>query len=149
MFQNHLDRMLSNVFKRNLLTTSNFRCISKANNNSASADDKSTPQINVSEINELDANANAFICTNAENKSTTRERSARPSLSIRKLRSINYQRTNQGSEEASVILFPGQGSQFVGMAKGLTKYPQAMDLFEIASEILRCVLMKSNRDFNI
>lgn len=39
--------------------------------------------------------------------------------------------------DPSIILFPGQGAQFVGMAKSLVDIPAAMDLFEIASDVLR------------
>ncbi|XP_018331808.1 probable malonyl-CoA-acyl carrier protein transacylase, mitochondrial [Agrilus planipennis] len=42
----------------------------------------------------------------------------------------------------SVILFPGQGSQFVGMAKDLLKFPMARDLFELANYILKYDLLK-------
>lgn len=40
-------------------------------------------------------------------------------------------------ENPTIILFPGQGSQFVGMAKSLVDIPDAKDLFDIASDILR------------
>ena len=39
-------------------------------------------------------------------------------------------------ETTSVILFPGQGSQYVGMSKDLMKFPAVKDLFEIANEVL-------------
>nr|XP_054748593.1 LOW QUALITY PROTEIN: malonyl-CoA-acyl carrier protein transacylase, mitochondrial-like [Lytechinus pictus] len=38
--------------------------------------------------------------------------------------------------ETSVLLFPGQGSQFVGMGRDLLKYPNVEDMFAVASEIL-------------
>lgn len=44
--------------------------------------------------------------------------------------------------ETSLILFPGEGSQFVGMAKDLLKFPICIDLFKVANEILRFDLMK-------
>uniref|UniRef100_A0A7R8VEM1 [acyl-carrier-protein] S-malonyltransferase n=1 Tax=Timema douglasi TaxID=61478 RepID=A0A7R8VEM1_TIMDO len=44
--------------------------------------------------------------------------------------------------ETSIILFPGQGTQFVGMGQDLVKFPIARDLFEAASEILGYNLMK-------
>ena len=40
------------------------------------------------------------------------------------------------SKPRDVILFPGQGSQYVGMTAHLTKLPSVMRLFETASEIL-------------
>lgn len=40
-------------------------------------------------------------------------------------------------ENPTIILFPGQGSQFVGMAKSLADIPEAKDIFDIASDVLR------------
>ncbi|XP_071823984.1 malonyl-CoA-acyl carrier protein transacylase, mitochondrial-like [Apostichopus japonicus] len=37
----------------------------------------------------------------------------------------------------SVLLFPGQGSQYVGMCEAFLKYPNVQDMFEVASEILQ------------
>lgn len=42
-------------------------------------------------------------------------------------------------ENPTIVLFPGQGAQFVGMAKSLVDIPEAMDMFEIASSILKLV----------
>lgn len=42
----------------------------------------------------------------------------------------------------SVVLFPGQGSQFVGMGKKLLDYPTVPEMFEAASEILGFDLRK-------
>lgn len=39
--------------------------------------------------------------------------------------------------ETSIILFPGEGSQYVGMGHSLLKYPGVRDIFEIASHILK------------
>lgn len=36
----------------------------------------------------------------------------------------------------SVLLFPGQGSQFVGMGRGLLKYPNVKEMFAAAKKIL-------------
>ncbi|XP_038594996.1 malonyl-CoA-acyl carrier protein transacylase, mitochondrial [Micropterus salmoides] len=36
----------------------------------------------------------------------------------------------------SVLLFPGQGSQFVGMGRGLLKYPNVKEMFMVAQKIL-------------
>uniref|UniRef100_A0A146LR85 [acyl-carrier-protein] S-malonyltransferase n=1 Tax=Lygus hesperus TaxID=30085 RepID=A0A146LR85_LYGHE len=45
-------------------------------------------------------------------------------------------------KETSVILFPGQGTQYVGMGKDLTRFPAARDLFKEASQILGYDLLK-------
>lgn len=46
-------------------------------------------------------------------------------------------RPQECPENPTIILFPGQGSQFVGMAKSLVDIPEAKDLFDIASDVLR------------
>ena len=41
----------------------------------------------------------------------------------------------------SIILFPGQGSQFVGMGKRLLSMPKVVRMFEIANDILKFDLL--------
>ncbi|XP_067015001.2 probable malonyl-CoA-acyl carrier protein transacylase, mitochondrial [Anabrus simplex] len=50
--------------------------------------------------------------------------------------SLKSRRPQRDPRETSIILFPGQGAQFVGMGKDLLKFPIAKDLFEEANEIL-------------
>lgn len=45
-------------------------------------------------------------------------------------------------KDASIILFPGQGSQYVGMGQNLLKFPGARDIFEYANEVLKYDLLK-------
>lgn len=45
-------------------------------------------------------------------------------------------------KETSILMFPGQGTQFVGMGKNLMMIPQVVDLFHAASEILKYDLKK-------
>lgn len=45
-------------------------------------------------------------------------------------------RPKQDPRETSIMLFPGQGSQYVGMAKGLVSIPEVKDMFQIAKEVL-------------
>lgn len=44
--------------------------------------------------------------------------------------------------DTSVILFPGQGSQYVGMGAELLKFPAARDIFDAASEVLKYDVLK-------
>lgn len=37
--------------------------------------------------------------------------------------------------EATIILFPGQGTQYIGMGKTLFKYPGVKEIYECASEV--------------
>lgn len=54
----------------------------------------------------------------------------------------HFQKTKKDPKDATIILFPGQGSQRVGMAKDLIKFPMARDLFELANYILGYDLLK-------
>lgn len=65
--------------------------------------------------------------------------------------SVTDRRRNQGRKvwrphsnpgENTLILFPGQGAQYVGMARDYEKIPEARDMFSIASEVLRYDLLK-------
>lgn len=53
-----------------------------------------------------------------------------------------YHSPKTDPRETSIILFPGQGSQFVGMAKDLLKFPMVQDLFELSNYILDYDLLK-------
>ncbi|KAL7982734.1 hypothetical protein Chor_010332 [Crotalus horridus] len=45
-------------------------------------------------------------------------------------------KVQRAPEESSVLLFPGQGSQFVGMGRGLLRYPNVRELFRVAEAVL-------------
>ncbi|CAG9855930.1 unnamed protein product [Phyllotreta striolata] len=48
----------------------------------------------------------------------------------------SFHKAKKDPRDATIILFPGQGTQYVGMAKDLLKFPLAKDLFELANYIL-------------
>ncbi|XP_055382650.1 probable malonyl-CoA-acyl carrier protein transacylase, mitochondrial [Condylostylus longicornis] len=56
-----------------------------------------------------------------------------------KLKSI---RPARDPRECSIILFPGQGSQYVGMGKNLLSCPGSRDIFELANQVLNYDLLK-------
>ncbi|XP_018603115.2 malonyl-CoA-acyl carrier protein transacylase, mitochondrial isoform X2 [Scleropages formosus] len=45
-------------------------------------------------------------------------------------------RTRRTASECSVLLFPGQGSQFVGMGQGLLKYGSVREMFRVSHKVL-------------
>lgn len=44
--------------------------------------------------------------------------------------------------KTSIVLFPGEGSQFVGMGRDLLRFPKARDIFEASSAILKYDILK-------
>lgn len=53
-----------------------------------------------------------------------------------------FRQKKHDPRDLSIILFPGQGSQYVGMAKNLLQFPMTKDLFELASYLLKYDLLK-------
>lgn len=45
-------------------------------------------------------------------------------------------------KDASIVLFPGQGAQYVGMGKNLLRFPEARSIFHLANEVLKYDLLK-------
>lgn len=45
-------------------------------------------------------------------------------------------RPKKDPRKTSIILFPGQGAQYVGMGHDLVKIPDAKDMYDLASEVL-------------
>ena len=61
---------------------------------------------------------------------------------LKRDQSRQSKRPKTDPRETSIILFPGQGTQFVGMGKDLMKFPIARDLFDAASDLLQYNLKK-------
>ncbi|XP_041833603.1 malonyl-CoA-acyl carrier protein transacylase, mitochondrial [Melanotaenia boesemani] len=49
---------------------------------------------------------------------------------------VQKRRPRKDPTGCSVLLFPGQGSQFVGMGRGLLKYPNVKEMFSVAQKVL-------------
>ena len=50
-------------------------------------------------------------------------------------------KTKTNPEDTTALLFPGQGSQYVGMIDDLLQYPNVKDMFDVASDILHFDLL--------
>lgn len=126
--------MLTRIFRRNVHSSLVNRYCKVSNTSDESGDNK-TKKPSVKEL--LDESA-AFVDTKpttAEDKWATLPY-VEGTVFTKTPKEHNMSRDKIDPSDTSIVLFPGQGSQFVGMAKNLVKYPAANDLFEIASEIL-------------
>ncbi|XP_031618280.1 probable malonyl-CoA-acyl carrier protein transacylase, mitochondrial [Contarinia nasturtii] len=61
---------------------------------------------------------------------------------LRQSQGLRAFRPEECPAKPTIILFPGQGSQFVGMAKSLVDIREAVEIFDIASSILGYNLLK-------
>lgn len=59
-----------------------------------------------------------------------------PSKQPALLSEVKKRRPVIDQSSCSVLLFPGQGSQFVGMGRGLLKYPNVKEMFTVANKVL-------------
>lgn len=121
--------MLNKIFNRSFRTVSYLRCEEKSSllknllDNSASYEDSKkteSPEDSWATLPYSHIDSNAM-------KRNQADKSFRPKIDPR---------------ETSIILFPGQGSQFVGMGKNLIKIPAAKDIYDLASEVLKYDLLK-------
>jgi len=58
-------------------------------------------------------------------------------INPRQSQSAKSLRPNIDPSNTSIILFPGYGSQYVGMGRELIKFPRARDIFDASSAILK------------
>nr|XP_023022242.1 probable malonyl-CoA-acyl carrier protein transacylase, mitochondrial [Leptinotarsa decemlineata] len=65
-----------------------------------------------------------------------------PNTALSRKQGDYFKNPGNDPRDSSIILFPGQGTQYVGMAKELMKFPMAKDLFELANHILGYDLLK-------
>lgn len=55
---------------------------------------------------------------------------------LKRDQSRHFAKPKVDPRETSLVLFPGQGTQYVGMGKDLMKFPIARDLFDAANDLL-------------
>lgn len=100
-----------------------------------------SPQLGSRKIKDL--LDNAATANDDPNEDTSWSSSPYPSGSVinkgldrHRDQSKKSRRSLKDPRETSIIMFPGQGSGYVGMAKNLVRIPEARDMFKLASEVL-------------
>lgn len=92
-----------------------------------------------SDVKQLLDNAALFETEGGDNKWST---SPYPKGVVnRRLQYSHALRPNVDPRETSLILFPGEGSQYVGMGHKLLRFPSVRDIFDAANEILKYDLL--------
>lgn len=119
-------------------TTKAIRCLSI---NSIRLSDKkeSPPESPLKQLLDDSASFNETKVENLEQKWATLPYTE--GTAIRK-QGEYFKKHKHDPRNSSIILFPGQGSQYVGMGKDLVKFPMASDLFDLANYILGYDLRK-------
>lgn len=140
--------MLQSIIRRNLFTVQLFgrkdiknylhisACLSNHDENSNSSYDSNQDN----KVKNLLENSAAFIETqpiDSEDKWTTLPYAEGTLMTREDKHELGVARQKIDPRDTSIILFPGQGAQFVGMAKSLVNVPVAKDVFDYASEILK------------
>lgn len=94
------------------------------------------------DVRDLLDNSATFVDQVPQSEEQVWSTSPYPEGAPRKSQAIHSLRPSVNPKETSIMLFPGQGAQFVGMGQSLLKFPVAKELFETANEILGYDLLK-------
>ncbi|XP_053955848.1 probable malonyl-CoA-acyl carrier protein transacylase, mitochondrial [Anastrepha ludens] len=80
--------------------------------------------------------------TNAPESSSTLSKKRSQMHLVNALENDLDERRTINPKETTIVLFPGQGAQYVGMAAQLMRFPSARSIFELANEVLGYDLLK-------
>lgn len=123
----------------------NLRCLHRSEILGSESRD-SNIQSNEQKLKSLLDSSTSFVETkpqNEEDKWATLPYAHGTTLTKRTRDDLDIQRPKIDPRDTSIMLFPGQMAQFIGMAKSLEGVPAARDLFDYASEILKYLLKKN------
>nr|XP_018903825.1 PREDICTED: probable malonyl-CoA-acyl carrier protein transacylase, mitochondrial [Bemisia tabaci] len=130
---------------RSFLCLNRFTTSSESRVRNNSKDEGKTPKKKRLDSKEMLDNAATFenIDTIGDDQNWTTSPYPKGSERIKRRSQASYSlRPNMDPRQTSILLFPGQGTQFVGMGKKLMNFPVARDLFDYANEILQYDLKK-------
>jgi [acyl-carrier-protein] S-malonyltransferase len=116
------------------LSTRNEKCINETETQGVSDSEASSTETDIKQLLE-----EATVCSDPppDNPENIWSTSPYPEgVLLKRDQSRHFRKPNIDPRETSVILFPGQGTQFVGMGKDLMKFPIARDLFDAANDLL-------------
>lgn len=91
----------------------------------------------ITNVKDLLENAASYDDLKVKNDENNWSSSPYPNVIGRRDQKLKGLRPKIDPRETTIILFPGQGTQYVGMGRDLVKYPEARDIFELASEVLK------------
>lgn len=116
------------------LTTKNESCVNETDSQSTSKTEVCNSETDIKQLLEEASLCNDSLPDNAEHVWST---SPYPEgVFLKRDQSRHFIKPKVDPRETSLVLFPGQGTQFVGMGKDLMKFPIARDLFDAANDLL-------------
>lgn len=116
------------------LSTKNEKCVNETEIQGVSECETSSRETDIKQLLE-----EAAVCSDPppDNPENVWSTSPYPEgVLLKRDQSRHFRKPNIDPRETSIIMFPGQGTQFVGMGKDLMKFPIARDLFDAASDLL-------------
>ncbi|KAI5730294.1 hypothetical protein M8J76_012125 [Diaphorina citri] len=141
ILRNHPSTSIRGNSKLNL----NSKCICRSISNESNAKDENPPEKGeVLTAKELLENSTTYVGETVETEEDVWASKPYPKhYDPRQSQAQHSLRPKTDPRDTSIIMFPGQGTQFVGMGGDLIKtLPMAKDLFEEASAILKFDLLK-------
>lgn len=125
---------LSGTLSNRHVSTKNENCFNEADSESVHESETSNKETDIKRLLE-----DASLCNDPLPKHPEYVWSTSPypeGVFLKRDQSRHFIKPNIDPRETSLVLFPGQGTQYVGMGKDLMKFPIARDLFDAASDLL-------------
>jgi [acyl-carrier-protein] S-malonyltransferase len=125
---------LSVILSDRHVSTKKENCVNESDLQSINESERCNKETDIKHLLEESSLCNDPLPTNPEYIWST---SPYPEgVLLKRDQSRHFRKPNKDPRETSLILFPGQGTQFVGMGKDLMKYPIVRDLFDAANDLL-------------